>query len=176
MEGGDQQQQQQHHQQPDQQQASLDLATHTQAREVSETRTLDALDLAMATHSQARVPDGVDYTSSALRYLGHVIPVTCMSRRNTLGPWPGYLGLEVNRKSVRPAGDKNFQRGLTGNWRAVSAEGQANWLHCSFAREETQPRVLAPGQHCTHECPQFDTTLDRNHFGEVGEKCGVKRA
>ena len=53
--------------------------------------TLDTLDL--ATHTQARVPDGVDYTAAALRYWGHVIPITCMSRRNTLGPHQGYEAL-----------------------------------------------------------------------------------
>ena len=35
--------------------------------------------------------------------------------------------------------------------------------------------MLAPGQRCTHECPQFDTMLDRNRFHEDDQQHGVKR-
>ena len=44
----------------------------------------------------------------------------------------------------------------TGHWRAVSAEGQENWLRCGFGEGEIQPRVLALGQRCSHECPQYE--------------------
>ena len=35
--------------------------------------------------------------------------------------------------------------------------------------------MLAPGQRCTHECPQLDTLLDTNRFNKKCEKQGVKR-
>ena len=95
--------------------------------------TLEALDLAY--HTQARMPDGIDYTTAALRYRGHVVSVLCLSRRNTSGTDQGYQGLEVDRESIRPVGDENFQRGLTlewiiprGHWVTVGDDSLANWL------------------------------------------------
>ena len=34
--------------------------------------------------------------------------------------------------------------------------------------------MLAPCQRCTHECPQYKTSLDRNRF-DKGDKDGVVR-
>ena len=50
-----------------------------------------------------------------------------------------------------------------------------DWLRCGFTEKERQPKVLAPGMHCTHECPQLDTLLDRGRFDKNCEKQGVKR-
>ena len=92
---------------------------------------MEALDLAY--HTQARVPDGIDYTTAALRYRGHVVSVMCLSRRNTSGTDQGYQGLEVDRESIRPVGDENFQRIIPrGHWVTVGEDGLANWLRCGF--------------------------------------------
>ena len=111
---------------------------------------LDNLDLA----TQARSPDGINYTCAAIRYPGSRIPVTHMSERDSdIFPRQGYVGLWVDRRVPRPVGDENFQRGLTfkwllptGHWVAVSDGGLDNWLRCSFSTDEVQPRVLGSNQ------------------------------
>ena len=154
------------------------LANHSQAREVEVT--FDALDLAH--HTQARVPDGINYTTAFLRYPGHKVPITCMSRRNPNDPHQGFEGLQVDGESTRPQGDENFQRGLTlewiiprGHWVAVGDNGLANWLRCGFSERELQAKVLSPDMRCSHECPQLDTLIDRGRFKDNCENQGVQR-
>ena len=109
---------------------------------------MDNLDLV----NHARKPDGVDYLCACLRYRGHNIAITCLSRRNPDSfPRQGYDGLLVDRGVARPVGDENFQCGLmfewiipTGHWVAVNDCGLANWLNCGFSAEELQPKVLHP--------------------------------
>ena len=122
-------QQLQDHQQQEQNTATPDLTT--QAVEVE--AAVDNLDLV----NHARKPDGVDYLCACLRYRGHNIAITCLSRRNPDSfPRQGYDGLRVDRGVARPVGDENFQRGLTfgwiiptGHWVAVSYCGLANSSH-----------------------------------------------
>ena len=70
----------------------------------------DNLDLA----TQARYPDGINYSCAAIRYPGWSIPVTNMTERDPdIFPRQGYEGLRVDRRVPRPVGDQNFQPGLT---------------------------------------------------------------
>ena len=126
----------------------------------------------MSLYTQARVPDGILYTSAHMRYRGWSLPVTHMSLKDCDSiPQPGYEHLKLNRSIPRPLGNLNWQRGLTfewviprGHWVASYGSGIANWLSSRQTDQELQPKVLAPNQRCTHEFPQVDTHVDGGRF------------